>query len=143
MSVNRRLFTLYKEYEGGHGVIWSNLKGKVIDIGQGFCEDCAFDRDFTRANSTAFNEGKILFIRSDSSDRTGAFEEKRKCNDKNLSEIQLEHEKKDEFVVVVVKDCMMVVKEIVSRLLEEVEVSPFGKEKMEWWFEKDIDDEGE
>ncbi|GJX32324.1 hypothetical protein Tco_0242179, partial [Tanacetum coccineum] len=46
-------------------------------------------------------------------------------NDKNLSEIQLEHEKEDEFVMVVVKvvhecrDCMMVVKEIVSRLLEE------------------------
>ncbi|GKD17777.1 hypothetical protein Tco_1206935 [Tanacetum coccineum] len=41
------------------------------------------------------------------------------------------------------RDCMMVVKEIVSRLLEEVEVSPFGKEKLEWWFEEDIDDEGE
>ncbi|GKF36479.1 hypothetical protein Tco_0113237, partial [Tanacetum coccineum] len=33
-------------------------------------------------------------------------------------------------------DCMMVVKEIVNRLLEEVE-------KLEWWFEQDIDDEGE
>ncbi|GJT95246.1 hypothetical protein Tco_1090764 [Tanacetum coccineum] len=33
-------------------------------------------------------------------------------------------------------DCMMVVKEIVKRLLEEVE-------KLEWWFEQDIDDEGE
>ncbi|GJQ93114.1 hypothetical protein Tco_0004253 [Tanacetum coccineum] len=31
---------------------------------------------------------------------------------------------------------MMVVKEIVSRLLEEVE-------KLEWWFDQDIDDEGE
>ncbi|GJU70062.1 hypothetical protein Tco_1256321 [Tanacetum coccineum] len=59
-------------------------------------------------------------------------------NDNNLSEIQLEHEKEDEFVVVVVKavDCMMVVKEIVSRLLEEVE-------KLEWWFEQDIDEEEE
>ncbi|GJT58301.1 hypothetical protein Tco_0993355 [Tanacetum coccineum] len=63
-------------------------------------------------------------------------------NDKSFSEIQLEHEKEDEFVVVVVKvvnecrDCMMVVKEIVSRLLEEVE-------KLKWWFEQDIDDEEE
>ncbi|GJU39070.1 retrotransposon protein, putative, ty1-copia subclass [Tanacetum coccineum] len=57
-------------------------------------------------------------------------------NDKNLSEIQLEHEKEDELVVVVVKvvhelDCMMVVKEIENRLLEEVE-------KFGWWFEQDI-----
>nr|GEV79723.1 hypothetical protein [Tanacetum cinerariifolium] len=66
-----------------------------------------------------------------------------------LSEIQLEHEKEDDFVMVVVKvvhqyllrDCMMVVKEIVYRHLEEVEVSLF--EKLEWWFEQDIDDEGE
>ncbi|GKB59974.1 hypothetical protein Tco_0916160 [Tanacetum coccineum] len=33
-------------------------------------------------------------------------------------------------------DCMMVVKEIENELLEEVE-------KLEWWFEQDIDDEGE
>nr|GEV42801.1 reverse transcriptase domain-containing protein [Tanacetum cinerariifolium] len=32
-------------------------------------------------------------------------------------------------------DCMMVVKEIENELLEEVEV--------EWWFEQDINDEGE
>ncbi|GJU50939.1 hypothetical protein Tco_1220494 [Tanacetum coccineum] len=51
-----------------------------------------------------------------------------------LNEIQLEHEKEDELVAVV--DCMMVVKEIVNRLLEEVG-------KLEWWFEQDIDDEGE
>nr|GEX42697.1 hypothetical protein [Tanacetum cinerariifolium] len=63
-------------------------------------------------------------------------------NDKNLSEIQLEHEKEDGFVMVVVKvvheckNCKMVVKEIVSRILEE-------EEKLEWWFEQDIDDEGE
>nr|GEU85697.1 hypothetical protein [Tanacetum cinerariifolium] len=63
-------------------------------------------------------------------------------NDKSLSEIQLEHEREDEFVVVVVKmvheyrDCMMVVKEIVNRLLEE-------EEKLEWWFEQDIDVEEE
>ncbi|GJY51850.1 hypothetical protein Tco_0442697 [Tanacetum coccineum] len=34
------------------------------------------------------------------------------------------------------RDCMMVVKEIVNRLLEEVEVSLFGKKQ-------DIDNEGE
>ncbi|GKC66282.1 hypothetical protein Tco_1098880 [Tanacetum coccineum] len=34
------------------------------------------------------------------------------------------------------EDCMMVVKEIVNRPLDEVE-------KLEWWFEQDIDDEGE
>ncbi|GJT82911.1 hypothetical protein Tco_1057253 [Tanacetum coccineum] len=33
-------------------------------------------------------------------------------------------------------DCMLVVKEIKNKLLEEVE-------KLEWWFEQDIDDEGE
>ncbi|GJV13540.1 hypothetical protein Tco_1355081 [Tanacetum coccineum] len=70
------------------------------------------------------------------------YEFEKSCNnDKNLSEIQLEHEKEDELVVVVVKvvhelDCMMVVKEIENELLEEVE-------KLEWWFEQDIDDEGE
>nr|GEZ10140.1 hypothetical protein [Tanacetum cinerariifolium] len=59
-------------------------------------------------------------------------------NGKSLSEIQLEHEMEDEFKVVVVKmvhecrDCMIVVKEIVSRLLEEDEVSHFGKEKQQW-----------
>nr|GFB06134.1 hypothetical protein [Tanacetum cinerariifolium] len=62
-------------------------------------------------------------------------------NDKILSEIQLEHEKEDELVTVVVKavhelDCMMVVKEIENGLLEEAE-------KLEWWFEQDIDDERE
>ncbi|GKD37437.1 hypothetical protein Tco_1257644 [Tanacetum coccineum] len=34
------------------------------------------------------------------------------------------------------RDCMMVVREIVSRLLKEVE-------KLEWWFKQDIDDEEE
>ncbi|GJT25176.1 hypothetical protein Tco_0895113, partial [Tanacetum coccineum] len=67
-------------------------------------------------------------------------------NDKNLSENQLEHEKEDELVAVVGKvvhecrhwivDYMMVVKEIENELLEEVE-------KLEWWFEQDIDDKGE
>ncbi|GJS01470.1 hypothetical protein Tco_0317978 [Tanacetum coccineum] len=62
-------------------------------------------------------------------------------NDKNLSKIQLEHEKEDELVVVVVKvvhklDYMMVVKEIKDELLEEVE-------KFGWWFEQDIGGESE
>ncbi|GJV70428.1 hypothetical protein Tco_1490423 [Tanacetum coccineum] len=61
-------------------------------------------------------------------------------NDKNLSEIQLEHEKEDELVVVVVKvvhelDCRMVVKEIEDGLLEEME---FGL-----WFKQDIGGESE
>ncbi|GJT46623.1 retrovirus-related pol polyprotein from transposon TNT 1-94 [Tanacetum coccineum] len=61
-------------------------------------------------------------------------------NTPNLSEIQLEHEKEDELVAVMVKvvhelDCMMVVQEIENGLLEEVE--------LELWFEQDIDDEGE
>ncbi|GKE00845.1 hypothetical protein Tco_1388828 [Tanacetum coccineum] len=52
-------------------------------------------------------------------------------NGKNLSEIQLEHEKEDELVAVAVKvvhelDCMMVVKEIENGLLEEVERSLDG-----------------
>ncbi|GJV50383.1 RNA-directed DNA polymerase, eukaryota, partial [Tanacetum coccineum] len=57
---------------------------------------------------------------------------------RRLSEIQLEHEKKDEFVVVVVKvglydggegDC-------------KYTLGGSG-EKLEWWFEQDIDDEEE
>ncbi|GJX62978.1 hypothetical protein Tco_0295878 [Tanacetum coccineum] len=62
-------------------------------------------------------------------------------NDKNLSEIQLKHEKEDELVVVVVKvvhelDCMMVVKKIKDGLLEEMK-------KFGWWFEQDIGGESE
>nr|GEV68120.1 hypothetical protein [Tanacetum cinerariifolium] len=62
-------------------------------------------------------------------------------NDKNLNEIQLEHEKEDELVAILVKvvyelDCIMVVKEIENEIFEEFE-------KLEWWFEQDIDDEGE
>nr|GEU88427.1 hypothetical protein [Tanacetum cinerariifolium] len=58
-------------------------------------------------------------------------------NDKNLSEIQLEHEREHELVVVVVKvvhECRMVVKEIDDGLLKEMEVHHFGKEMMilEW-----------
>ncbi|GJX08961.1 hypothetical protein Tco_0198820 [Tanacetum coccineum] len=49
-------------------------------------------------------------------------------NNKSLSEIQLEHEKEDELVVVVVKV------EIEDGILEEMEVSLFGKKVMilEW-----------
>nr|GEV25751.1 hypothetical protein [Tanacetum cinerariifolium] len=52
-------------------------------------------------------------------------------NDKNSSEIQLEHEKEDELVVVVVKvvhelDCRMVVKEIKDGLLEKIKRSLDG-----------------
>ncbi|GJW28708.1 hypothetical protein Tco_0045583 [Tanacetum coccineum] len=51
------------------------------------------------------------------------------------SEIQLEHEKEYELVMVAVKVvheyCMMVVKEIEDELLEEIE-------KFRWWFEQDI-----
>nr|GEY65587.1 hypothetical protein [Tanacetum cinerariifolium] len=52
---------------------------------------------------------------------------------KSLSEIQLEHEKVDELVAVVVK-VVDELKEIENRLLEEVEVSLFGKRVMilEW-----------
>ncbi|GJR05441.1 hypothetical protein Tco_0528425 [Tanacetum coccineum] len=65
--------------------------------------------------------------------------DKNTCNnDKNLSKIQLEHEREDEMVVVV-HECRMVVKETEDVLLEEMEVSHFGKE----WFEQDIDGENE
>nr|GEW83564.1 integrase, catalytic region, zinc finger, CCHC-type, peptidase aspartic, catalytic [Tanacetum cinerariifolium] len=62
-------------------------------------------------------------------------------NDKNLSEIQLKHEREDELVVVVVKvvyelNYKMVVKEIEDSRLEEME-------KFGWWFEQDIDGESE
>ncbi|GJS36159.1 reverse transcriptase domain-containing protein [Tanacetum coccineum] len=62
-------------------------------------------------------------------------------NDKNLSENQLEHEREDELVVMVVKvvhelDYRMVVKENKDVLLEEMEVSHFEKKQ-------DIDGENE
>nr|GFC04979.1 hypothetical protein [Tanacetum cinerariifolium] len=62
-------------------------------------------------------------------------------NDKNSSEIQLEYEKEDELVVVVVKvvhelDCRMVVKEIKDGLLEKIK-------KFGWCFEQDIDGKSE
>ncbi|GJW57643.1 hypothetical protein Tco_0104374 [Tanacetum coccineum] len=57
--------------------------------------------------------------------------------DKNLSEIQLDPKRVDRLVVVVVKvvhEYKMVVKEIEDGLVEEME-------KLEWWFEQDIDEE--
>ncbi|GJT46638.1 hypothetical protein Tco_0955353 [Tanacetum coccineum] len=58
-------------------------------------------------------------------------------NDKNLSEIQLDHERVDRFVMVVVK----VVHEKVVKKIEDGHVEEM--EKLRWWFEQDIDDEGE
>ncbi|GKE04056.1 hypothetical protein Tco_1396074, partial [Tanacetum coccineum] len=91
-------------------------------------------------------------------------------NDKNLSEIQLEHEKEDEVVAVVVKVVVKVSIGWISMLIKDggnvvnggesfweegddfgVDVLRFHTcltdilgflEKLEWWFEQDIDDEG-
>ncbi|GJZ93419.1 hypothetical protein Tco_0665484 [Tanacetum coccineum] len=76
-------------------------------------------------------------------------------NDKSLSEIQLEHEKEDEFVVVVVKATLG--RSGGKSFREEgddfgVDILHFHTcltnilgflEKFEWWFEQDIDDEEE
>nr|GEV01168.1 hypothetical protein [Tanacetum cinerariifolium] len=83
-------------------------------------------------------------------------------NDKNLSEIQLEHEKKVELVAVVVKAVHEYLKLTLrgsggESFWEEgddfgVDVLRFHTcltdilgflEKLEWWFEQDINDEGE
>nr|GEV48715.1 hypothetical protein [Tanacetum cinerariifolium] len=57
-------------------------------------------------------------------------------NYKSLSEIELDHEIVDRFVVVVVKvGCRKMIGEIDDGLVGEVE-------KLGWWFEQDIDDEG-
>ncbi|GKC50919.1 hypothetical protein Tco_1073664, partial [Tanacetum coccineum] len=75
-------------------------------------------------------------------------------NDKNLSEIQLEHEKEDEFVMVVVKTLGGRGGESFWEGGDDfgVDVLRFSTcltdilsflEKLKWWFEKDIDDEGE
>ncbi|GJZ66936.1 hypothetical protein Tco_0630176 [Tanacetum coccineum] len=82
-----------------------------------------------------------VFIASESNGRRQAVLANICNNDKSLSEIQLEHEKEDDLVVVVVKavhelDCRMVVKEIEDGLLEEME-------KFRWWFEQDIGGESE
>ncbi|GKA54804.1 hypothetical protein Tco_0753753 [Tanacetum coccineum] len=89
------------------------------------------------------------------------YEFEKTCNnDKNLSEIQLEHEKEDELVLVVVKvvhECRHWMGSEGESFWEEgddfgVDVLCFYTcltdilgflEKLEWWFEQDIDDEGE
>ncbi|GKC29165.1 retrovirus-related pol polyprotein from transposon TNT 1-94, partial [Tanacetum coccineum] len=75
-------------------------------------------------------------------------------NDKSLSEIQLEHEKEDEFVVVVVKTLGGNGGESFWEEGDDFEVDVLRfhtcltdifsfLEKLEWWFEQDIDDEEE
>ncbi|GKB31044.1 retrotransposon protein [Tanacetum coccineum] len=84
MTRNRRLFTLYKAYDGGHVVFGSNLKGKVvsggnithdsititnvenvsslalnlISVGQLLDDDCVVS--FTKLNFTISKNGKTL-----------------------------------------------------------------------------------
>nr|GEU72097.1 hypothetical protein [Tanacetum cinerariifolium] len=74
------------------------------------------------------------------------YEFEKTCNnDKNLSEIQLEHEKDDELVAVVVNvmhewdDFGVYVLRFHTCLTDILGFL----EKLEWWFEQDIDDEGE
>ncbi|GJY13179.1 hypothetical protein Tco_0382488 [Tanacetum coccineum] len=55
---NRRLFTTYKEYDGGHVVFESNLKGKVIGGGQLCDDDC--DVRFTKVDCTISKNGNML-----------------------------------------------------------------------------------
>ncbi|GJY81971.1 ribonuclease H-like domain-containing protein [Tanacetum coccineum] len=113
----------------------------------GIAKDSPFDLvaysncDYARASlDRKSTTGGCQFLRSRLISDNAKKQTVKTCNnDKNLSKIQLEHEKEDELVAVVVKvvhelDCMMVVKEIENELLEEVE--------LEWWFEQDIDDEG-
>ncbi|GJU53648.1 hypothetical protein Tco_1227362 [Tanacetum coccineum] len=96
-----------------------------------------------------FNLNKLI-----SFSRSGIGVYKTCNNDKNLSEIQLKHEKEDELVAVVVKTlggsggesfweeggdfgvdflCFHICLTGILGFLE----------KLEWWFEEDIDDEGE
>ncbi|GKE81431.1 hypothetical protein Tco_1551431 [Tanacetum coccineum] len=88
------------------------------------------------------------------------YEFEKTCNnDKNLIEIQLEHEKKDELFMVVVKvvhECRHWMENGGESFWEEgddfgVDVLRFHTcltdilgflEKLEWWFEQDIVDEG-
>ncbi|GJX56724.1 retrovirus-related pol polyprotein from transposon TNT 1-94 [Tanacetum coccineum] len=49
MNGNRRLFTSYKAYDGGHVVFGSNLKGKVVD-----------GVNFTKVNCTISKNGNTL-----------------------------------------------------------------------------------
>ncbi|GJS29847.1 hypothetical protein Tco_0490467 [Tanacetum coccineum] len=73
---------------------------------------------------------------------------------RSLSEIQLDHEKDDEFVVVVVKTIRGSGGESFWKEGDDFEVDVLRfhtcltdilgfLEKLEWWFEQDIDNEGE
>nr|GEW78709.1 hypothetical protein [Tanacetum cinerariifolium] len=71
--------------------------------------------------------------------------EKTYNNDKSLSEIQREHEKENEFVVVVVKvvhECDDFGVDVLRFHTCLTDILSFLK-KLEWWFEQDIDDEEE
>ncbi|GJV91151.1 retrovirus-related pol polyprotein from transposon TNT 1-94 [Tanacetum coccineum] len=58
MTRNRRLFTLYKAYDGGHVVFGSNLKGKVTGGGQ-LCDDNCL-ASFTKVDFAISKNGKTL-----------------------------------------------------------------------------------
>ncbi|GJW02967.1 retrovirus-related pol polyprotein from transposon TNT 1-94 [Tanacetum coccineum] len=58
MTRNRRLFTSYKEYDGGHVVFGSNLKGKVVGGGQLCDDDCLVS--FTKKDSAINKNNKML-----------------------------------------------------------------------------------
>ncbi|GKA53599.1 hypothetical protein Tco_0746914 [Tanacetum coccineum] len=69
-------------------------------------------------------------------------------NDRNLSEIQLEHEKEDELVAVMVKvvhECRHWMGYGLYDVENGIEMKTLGEEveKLEWWFEQDINDEGD
>nr|GEX71882.1 hypothetical protein [Tanacetum cinerariifolium] len=74
------------------------------------------------------------------------YEFEKTCNnDKNLSEIQLNHEKEDELVAVVVKvvhECDDFGVDVLSFHTCLIDILDF-LEMLEWWFEQDINDEGE
>ncbi|GJT37457.1 hypothetical protein Tco_0937322 [Tanacetum coccineum] len=121
-------------------------------------------------NTKAGNLVKNILLKLNLSDhRSILTDSKKTCNnDKNLSGVQLEHEKEDELVAVVVKvvhECRHWMGDYIKTLegsggesfWEEgddfrVDVLRFHTcltdilgflEKLEWWFEQDIDDEGE
>ncbi|GJW88622.1 reverse transcriptase domain-containing protein [Tanacetum coccineum] len=55
---NRRLFTLYKAYDGGHVVFGSNLKGKVVGGGQLCDDDCVVS--FTKVDRNICKNDRML-----------------------------------------------------------------------------------
>ncbi|GKB73492.1 retrotransposon protein [Tanacetum coccineum] len=58
MVRNRRLFTSYKEYDGGHVIFGSNLKGKVVGGGQLCDDDCLVS--FTKKDCAVSKNNKTL-----------------------------------------------------------------------------------